>query len=133
MRKDWRFLVRFWVIALFAVYMVAMPLSTWAMTVKLSVIGDPARGMILEETGVTVKDGATAFDVLMKKMGDKVKYRAVGKGFWIEEIDGLKEGVFGDWSGWTYYVNDKMPLKLSSDYPVQEGDRVAFKYSTSGM
>jgi hypothetical protein len=83
-------------------------------------------GIILSTKSVTVKEGATAYDVL-KACG--VSF--VGKTY-ISSVGGLSERDAGAKSGWLYSVNGKFPGVGITAYKVKNGDTVALRYTCNG-
>ncbi len=96
----------------------------------------PQDGVILSRTDLSVWEGASAFDVLQEaaRLYDiQLEYTGdtLSHGFiYVEGIAYLYEFDFGDLSGWMYQVNDVFPGVGSGEYPVSEGDRILWVYTT---
>ncbi|MDR1495573.1 MAG: DUF4430 domain-containing protein [Clostridiales Family XIII bacterium] len=95
--------------------------------------GDPALaeqvssdGVMLSQKDVTVKVGASVYDVL-KASG----VAFVGKAY-ISSIRGLSEGDGGSKSGWLYNVNGVYPSIGVTKHTVESGDSVQFRYTLDG-
>jgi hypothetical protein len=83
-------------------------------------------GVILDGKSVTLKKGATVYDVI-KASG----VSSVGQAY-ISVINSLGEGDGGPRSGWVYSVNGTFPNKGITAYMVANGDRVAFRFTCDG-
>ncbi|QUG84816.1 DUF4430 domain-containing protein [Bacillus nitratireducens] len=94
-------------------------------TVKLAIIGESQKGIMLCPKEVSIEDGETAFSLLQKVMGDKVISESMSFGTYIKGIDGLMAGAT---SGWLYDVNDKSAEVGADSYKLESGDVVAFRY-----
>ena len=82
----------------------------------------PSKGKIYSGN-VEVKDDETAMSVL-EKSGVKIDK----KDGYIQGIDGLYAGDCGDYSGWMYKVNGKVPDVGADEYKVSTGDKVQWYY-----
>lgn len=91
-------------------------------------------GIIAPRTQVYIETGDTAFDQLLRLAGDRrinIDYSgsaALGT-IYVRSIDGLAEFDYGSLSGWTYYVNGKMPEVSCSQYELEPDDEVRWIYS----
>lgn len=95
-------------------------------------------------SSITVKEGSTVLDVLelilaTERKGSSefaanpnatagVKNSAYGK--YVYSICGLAEKDCGSTSGWTYYVNGKMPSVSADKYILKSGDKIEWVYVT---
>lgn len=105
----------------------SVPLSVLANdNVTLQVIGDDDRGMMLEETKISFKNGVTALSVLLDYY-PKGKVVVWSDGY-VETIDGLRAGKRGPISGWTYTVNEKYPEVYAGATKLKTGDKVVWEY-----
>lgn len=71
----------------------------------------------------------------MKKAQDTTTFRFSGKefsgmGFFVEEIDGVKNDYRGG-RYWIYYVNDKKASVGISNYILNAGDTISWKYEVN--
>ena len=82
----------------------------------------PSKGKIYSGN-VEVKDDETAMSVL-EKSGVKIDK----KDGYIQGIDGLYAGDCGDYSGWMYKVNGKVPDVGADEYKVSKGVKVEWYY-----
>lgn len=94
----------------------------------------PEDGVILPETKVKVKDGATVFDVLNKVCREKEihvesSYTPAYESYYVEGINYLYEFDAGELSGWMFCVNEKYPNYGCSEYTLKEGDRIQWLYT----
>ncbi len=94
----------------------------------------PKDGVILPLTTVEIYEGDTAFSVLNritreKKIHLEFVETPMYQSAYIEGIGNLYEFDCGESSGWLYLVNGKIPSYGCSQYQVQEGDVIAFRYS----
>ncbi len=94
----------------------------------------PSDGIILPKTTVELKDGDTAFDVLLRetkkhKIHFEFENTPMYKSSYIEGISNLYEFDCGELSGWLFSVNGKFSEKAASSYVLNDGDVVSFVYS----
>lgn len=99
-------------------------------TATLSVEGDSLKGMILPTVQVLLRDGDTAYSILARKMGSKVKSKGFGSNIYVYEIDGLAEFDRGPSSGWMFEVNGENPDVSASAYVLKDKDVVKWYYSS---
>ena len=101
-----------------------------AETATLSVEGDSRKGTILPAVQVLLRDGDTAYSILARKMGSKVKAKGSGSNIYVYEIDGLAEFDRGPSSGWMFEVNGRNPDISASAYVLKDKDVVNWYYSS---
>lgn len=106
----------------------------------------PSNGIILKATTVTVKEGATVFDVLEKVCSENAcaqgcsyckndgiqtdhVYTPAYDSEYIRGIHQLYEKDCGTQSGWMYSVNGVYPNYGVNKYPVKNGDTIRFRYT----
>lgn len=94
----------------------------------------PQSGVILRETNVPIKDGESAFDILLrltreKKVQLEFSKTPVYNSYYIEGIANLYELDCGELSGWMFSVNGEFKSVSSSKVKLKDGDRVAFVYT----
>lgn len=94
----------------------------------------PADGIILPETMVTFLQGETVFDVLHREMKRakihlEFMHTPVYNSTYIEGIYNLYEFDCGDGSGWVYMVNGRQGSCSSSQYILEDGDRIEWVYT----
>ncbi len=98
---------------------------------QLSIV--PKDGVILSEQSVTVHDGETVYDLLLRETKqqkipmDHMNSPAFQTEY-IRGIDNIYENGFGADSGWMYAVNGKQPVVGCSSYRLKNGDSVQFIY-----
>lgn len=94
----------------------------------------PADGWLLPPTEVFFTPGETVFDVLQRE----TRTRSIHMEFsstplyhtaYIEGIGNLYEFDCGESSGWMFSVNGTYPTVGCSSYPVEEGDRITWRYT----
>lgn len=96
----------------------------------------PADGVILEETEISVSEGASAFDVLKEAAriyGIPIEYEGTAASdefAYIEGISYLYEYDFGELSGWVFLVNGEAPDTGCGSCRVVEGDKIGWYYTT---
>lgn len=78
---------------------------------------------------VSLDEGATAYDALVAT-GVDVNASDSEYGMYVEGIDGVAAGDFGDMSGWLYSVNDEEADVSCSEYQLEDGDVVTWTYVT---
>lgn len=81
---------------------------------------------MLNNKSVSVKDGATVFDVI-----NSVADISYNSKTYIKGINGLMEKQAGPSSGWMYRVNGVAPQKPASNYTLKNGDNIEWYYVTS--
>ena len=94
----------------------------------------PADGILLAPTTVTIEDGESVFDVLLRVTRDnKIQMefsRTPGtNAAYIEGIGNLYEFDCGSLSGWMYRVNGEFPNYSCSDVTVADGDTIEWLYT----
>lgn len=94
----------------------------------------PADGCILPVTTVTVNQGETVYDLLVKVCEDhriqmEHKGYAIYNSEYIQGINNLYEFDGGSLSGWMYCVNGWYPNYGVSQYVLKNGDAVQFNYT----
>ncbi len=96
---------------------------------KLSVV--PADGIMLAPTAVTIEDGDTVYDVLVRAAADAGialdEKNSLGS-VYIRGIGGLYEFDCGRRSGWMYDVNGTPPNYGCSKVGVKDGDVIEWYY-----
>jgi len=101
-----------------------------AITVSLRIEG--IRAPLYYNKEVTLEAGASVEDLLVL-IGhtDGAPDIVIGGselGAYVSGIDGLKEGEYGELSGWFYYVNGIDPFRSISLYELNDGDEVVCFY-----
>lgn len=108
----------------------------------------PESGFVLKDAAVAFEKGETAFDALKRACKENVctdscKYCQKGgiqlefsftpayKSYYVEGIHQLYEKDCGSLSGWMYCVNGKFPDVASSEYKLENGDKITFAYTAS--
>lgn len=94
----------------------------------------PANGIIYAEKAVEIQEGDTVFDVLQRELqSSRIPFEYTStpaySGNYIEGINNLYEFDCGELSGWMYSVNGVYPNYGCSQYPVQSGDAIAFRFT----
>ena len=105
------------------------------------VYGNPALNGILDfskipngywftDIKIPVKKGDSVYDALSnaQSLGELTFTSTSSK--YITGINGLKEKAVGDESGWKYAVNNTTPSSSSSNYILDDGDKVTWYYVT---
>lgn len=94
----------------------------------------PSDGVILDEYTATYNKKTTAYDLLSdacKENNISVSSKKTSFGMYVSGINNFDEFDCGQQSGWTYYVNGKMPNVACSAYKLKNGDKVVFSYTCS--
>lgn len=78
---------------------------------------------------VELDEGATAYDALVAA-ADDVNASDSDYGMYVQGINGLAGGDFGDMSGWMFEVNGEMAEVGCSEYELADGDVVTWLYVT---
>lgn len=95
----------------------------------------PKNGVMLNDYRVTYQNGMTVYDLLCKAGEDNnitiSAENSIYGGMYVSGINNIDEFDCGKQSGWTYYVNGKMPNITCSKYKLNKGDKVVFSYTCS--
>jgi hypothetical protein len=101
-------------------------------TVSIIIIGPNDFGVILPKTNVTLSEGDTVLDVLLKAAKKKnllVEHSGSGAMAYIEGIDNIYEFDYGAKSGWNFKLNGITISKSSGIVKVKKDDRIEWSYS----
>ena len=98
----------------------------------------PADGLILKEVTVSFESGETVFEILKRVCENaqiqlEFSWNAFYDSYYVEGINHLYEFDCGAESGWIYRINDGFPNYGSSSYEVQNGDRILWVYTCTGL
>ena len=98
----------------------------------------PQDGLILPLTTVEFTQGETVFDVLKRvceaaDLQIEYSWTPLYDSYYVEGINHLYEFDCGFESGWMYEVNDGFPNYGSSAYELKPGDKIAWKYTCTGL
>ena len=93
----------------------------------------PQNGIIIPETQYSISRGDTVFDVLTDSLrSNKIQYDYSGgdglSAVYVKGINNLYEYDGGDLSGWMYSVNGEFPQVSCSDYVLEDGDVICWRY-----
>nr|WP_294530589.1 DUF4430 domain-containing protein [uncultured Blautia sp.] len=94
----------------------------------------PDDGWILKPEEISFKSGDTVFDVLKSACSQagiqmSSRYTPLYKSYYIEGINQLYEFDCGSNSGWMFSVNGTFPNYGCSEYTVEDGDKIEWKYT----
>ncbi len=97
----------------------------------------PKDGIFLARTKVTVKKGASAYQVLSQACKAEgialdAEYTPMYGSYYVRGIGHLYEMDAGDRSGWLYMVNGKKPDVGASGYVMSDGDALVWEYTCDG-
>lgn len=99
-------------------------------TIEVTVEIDATAGEGEKTTAeVELPEGATAYDALVAA-ADDVNASDSEYGMYVQGINGLAGGDFGDMSGWMFEVNGEMAEVGCSEYELAAGDVVTWLYVT---
>jgi hypothetical protein len=106
--------------------------TDWLSPALLNIL--PSDGYILKKTEVKFTEGDTVFDILKslcKNNGISIEYSYTPAyhSTYIEGIADLYEFDCGELSGWMYSVNGTFPSYASSEYVLENGDIVEWRYT----
>lgn len=94
----------------------------------------PKNGIILDDTELSISNGETVFDMLVKiSKQNKIllDYNGDSDTIYVRGINGLYEFDCGELSGWMYKVNGKTPNVGCSAYTLKDGDVIEWVYTTN--
>ena len=100
--------------------------ATMAVTVEIDATAGEGEKTSAE---VELPEGATAYDALVAA-ADDVNASDSEYGMYVQGINGLAGGDFGDMSGWMFEVNGEMAEVGCSEYQLAAGDVVTWLYVT---
>ena len=80
-------------------------------------------------TDVDVPEGSTVYDALVATGAD-VNATDSDYGMYVQGINGLATGDYGDMSGWMFEVNGEMAEVGCSELEVADGDAIVWTYVT---
>ena len=81
---------------------------------------------------VNLQSGDTAFTVLLRAVGkSNVSYTGSGATAFVTAIYGVANATTST-NGWVYSVNGIRPNKSAGAYPLSNGDKIQWLYSTQG-
>ena len=100
--------------------------ATMAVTVEIDATAGEGEKTTAE---VELPEGATAYDALVAA-ADDVNASDSEYGMYVQGINGLAGGDFGDMSGWMFEVNGEMAEVGCSEYELAAGDVVTWLYVT---
>ena len=100
--------------------------ATMAVTVEIDATAGEGEKTTAE---VELPEGATAYDALVAA-ADDVNASDSEYGMYVQGINGLAGGDFGDMSGWMFEVNGEMAEVGCSQYELSAGDVVTWLYVT---
>ena len=100
--------------------------ATMAVTVEIDATAGEGEKTTAE---VELPEGATAYDALVAAAND-VNASDSEYGMYVQGINGLAGGDFGDMSGWMFEVNGEMAEVGCSEYELAAGDVVTWLYVT---
>ncbi|MDO4429340.1 MAG: DUF4430 domain-containing protein [Atopobiaceae bacterium] len=99
-------------------------------TIEVTVEIDATAGEGEKTTAeVELPEGATAYDALVAA-ADDVNASDSEYGMYVQGINGLAGGDFGDMSGWMFEVNGEMAEVAASELELEPGDVVTWLYVT---
>lgn len=94
----------------------------------------PSNGVILGEKSIKIDNGDTVFDILLKETRKQRIHMdfvqsPVYESAYIKGINNLYEFDGGELSGWKYSVNGVFPSYGCSNYELNDGDVIEWKYT----
>lgn len=96
-------------------------------TVQVTVDSSAADSSVSFDGTVELAEDATVLDAL-KATGLTLDVQDSEYGAFVNAIDGLATGAFGDASGWGYDINGEMVMDSADVATVADGDVVAWTY-----
>jgi hypothetical protein len=80
-------------------------------------------GVLVDAESLTLSEGSTVYDALME-----TDVTVSESGGFIDGIDNMFNGDCNDVSGWTFSVNDEVPLTLADETVLSDGDEIVWQY-----
>ncbi len=87
----------------------------------------PSNGIILKETTIEVKEGASAVDIL-KAVSKEYNIPIDVSAGYAKSINHISEKSCGEMSGWVYEINNEM---FMDEYKAKDGDLITWKFVCS--
>lgn len=94
----------------------------------------PKNGIILDDIEISISNGETVFDVLVKATKQNkipLDYDSSNETVYIKGINNLYEFDCGELSGWMYKVNGETSNVGCSGYTLKDGDVIEWVYTTN--
>ena len=109
-------------------YVAGGKITTYATTKEISVnVKVVPKGSNTIENTVSIRDGMTPFDALLKVTDVQTKY---WESYGTSTIKSVAGDNLGSREGYTYTVNGAMPSVGMSDYQLHNGDNLVISYTT---
>ncbi len=92
----------------------------------------PKDGCILPDTEFKIKEGETAYEILIeaaRQYGISIDHKGGSEIIYISGINYLYELDYGDLSGWVYKVNGELPSVGCAGYKLSDGDKIEWCYT----
>ncbi len=94
------------------------------------------KGYIAEPVELKLQKGDTVYTVLQRYAKEHnipvtASYNSVYGSFYVSAIDGIAEMDYGSGSGWMYFVNEKKPEVGASNYTLEGGEVIRWRYTTN--
>ena len=105
--------------------------SSAQLTGQISIIyPEEAQLDSFENEPIAFDDGDTVLDVLEQFAADNSIELDIenGSSSYVAAIGGVREGTYGDVSGWVYTVNEQEVMKSADAYVLEDNDEIEWKY-----
>ena len=92
----------------------------------------PQNGIILDSQSITICEGDTVYSILAEATAKNripIEINGMDDSVYVEGIGHIYEFDFGELSGWTYYVNGKIPNLGCGEYKLSAGDVIEWVYT----
>ena len=108
--------------------------GTVRISIRCDVIADsgddavPKDGVIIKDMAIDIHEGETVLDLLVEA-AKRGKIQFDEKSGYVSSIAFIRDHVYGDLSGWVYFVNGVMPSVGCDEFVLSDGDLVEWHYT----
>lgn len=108
--------------------------GTVRISIRCDVIADsgddivPKDGVIIKDMAIDIHEGESVLDLLVEA-AKRGKIQFDEKSGYVSSIAFIRDHVYGDLSGWVYFVNGVMPSVGCDEFVLSDGDLVEWHYT----
>lgn len=108
--------------------------GTVRISIRCDVIADsgddivPKDGVIIKDMAIDIHEGESVLDLLVEA-AKRGKIQFDERNGYVSSIAFIRDHVYGDLSGWVYFVNGVMPSVGCDEFVLSDGDLVEWHYT----
>ena len=108
--------------------------GTVRISIRCDVIADsgddvvPKDGVIIKDMAIDIHEGESVLDLLVEA-AKREKIQFDERNGYVSAIAFIRDHVYGDLSGWVYFVNGVMPSVGCGEFVLSDGDLVEWHYT----